>query len=183
MELPKDTQLHPGHTDPTTVGEEWESNAFVRLWRGLDDEGDEPCTVEGEEATLVLWGPDYDGGHKAWVRWPDGGDDIVPGSRVEPLIPLTDARRALLGRLIDHAALFPPASMTMEDAVAEDRAARGGAYALDGRALRLPGLAARGAARRLRRLAGAPPLSVVLDGAGPDRRGELERGARGRRRA
>jgi hydroxyacylglutathione hydrolase len=82
MALPKDTRLHPGHTDPTTVGEEWEQNAFVRLWRGLDDEGDEPCTVEGEEATLVLWAPDYDGGHKAWVRWPDGRDDIVPGSRV-----------------------------------------------------------------------------------------------------
>jgi hydroxyacylglutathione hydrolase len=83
MQLPKDTRLHPGHTEPTTVGEEWESNAFVRLWRGLDEEGTEPCTVEGEEATLVLWAPDYDGGHKAWVRWPDGKDDIVPGSRVE----------------------------------------------------------------------------------------------------
>ena len=82
MALPPETQLHPGHTDPTTVGEEWEQNAFVRLWRGLDDEGDEPCTVGGEEATLVLWAPDYDGGHKAWVRWPDGSDDIVPGSRV-----------------------------------------------------------------------------------------------------
>jgi hydroxyacylglutathione hydrolase len=82
MALPKDTNLHPGHTDPTTVGEEWEQNAFVRAWRGLDDEGDEPCAVEGEEATLVLWAPDYDGGHKAWVRWPDGRDDIVPGSRV-----------------------------------------------------------------------------------------------------
>ena len=32
---------------------------------------------------LVLWGDDYDGGHKAWVRWPDGRDDIVPGSQVE----------------------------------------------------------------------------------------------------
>ncbi len=82
MALPKDTRLHPGHTDPTSVGEEWEQNAFVRLWRELDDEGDEPCTVEGQDATLVLWAPDYDGGHKAWVRWPDGSDDIVPGSRV-----------------------------------------------------------------------------------------------------
>ena len=82
MELPKDTRLHPGHTDSTTVGDEWEQNAFVRLWRGLDEEGSEPCTVEGEEAMLVLWAPDYDGGHKAWVRWPDGRDDIVPGSRV-----------------------------------------------------------------------------------------------------
>jgi hypothetical protein len=35
-----------------------------------------------------------------------------------------DARRALLERLIDHAALFPPASMTMADALAEDRRAR-----------------------------------------------------------
>jgi hypothetical protein len=31
----------------------------------------------------VLWAPDYDGGNKAWVRWPDGSDDIVPGSRVQ----------------------------------------------------------------------------------------------------
>ena len=35
---------------------------------------------ESDEATLVLWAPDYDGGHKAWVRWADGRDDIVPGS-------------------------------------------------------------------------------------------------------
>ena len=35
-----------------------------------------------------------------------------------------DARRALLSRLIDHAALFPPASMSMADALAEDRRAR-----------------------------------------------------------
>jgi glyoxylase-like metal-dependent hydrolase (beta-lactamase superfamily II) len=83
MKLPHETRVHPGHTDPTTIGDEWESNAFVRLWRGLDEEGDEPCTVEGEEATLVLWAPDYDGGNKAWVRWSDGRDDIVPGSRVE----------------------------------------------------------------------------------------------------
>ena len=34
-------------------------------------------------ATLVLLGDDYDGGHKAWVRWPDGRDDIVPGSQVQ----------------------------------------------------------------------------------------------------
>jgi hydroxyacylglutathione hydrolase len=82
MELPHEMRVRPGHTDPTTIGDEWERNAFVRLWRGLDEEGDEPCTVAGDEATLVLWAPDYDGGHKAWVRWPDGRDDIVPGSQV-----------------------------------------------------------------------------------------------------
>ena len=43
-----------------------------------------PCTALGEPATLVLLGDDYDGGHKAWVRWPDGRDDIVPGSQVQP---------------------------------------------------------------------------------------------------
>jgi hydroxyacylglutathione hydrolase len=82
LALPPETRIHPGHTDPTTVGEELEHNPFVRIWRGLDPEGEEPCTALGEAATLILLGPDYDGGHKAWVRWPDGSDDIVPGSRV-----------------------------------------------------------------------------------------------------
>jgi len=66
------------------VGEEWEHNPFIRVWRGLDPEGDQPCTAMGEQATLILRAPDYDGGTKAWVRWPDGSDDIVPGSQVQP---------------------------------------------------------------------------------------------------
>jgi hydroxyacylglutathione hydrolase len=83
LKLPPETRVHPGHTDPTTVADELEHNGFVRIWRGLDREGDEPCTALGQPATLILFAPDYDGGHKAWVRWPDGADDIVPGSRVE----------------------------------------------------------------------------------------------------
>ena len=83
LKLPPETTIRPGHTDPTTVAEELEGNAFVRVWRGLDPEGGEPCTAMGEPATLVLLGDDYDGGHKAWVRWPDGADDIVPGSQVQ----------------------------------------------------------------------------------------------------
>jgi hydroxyacylglutathione hydrolase len=83
MQLPPETRVHPGHTDPTTIGAEWEENPFVRLWRGLDEEGEDRCRVFGEAATLVLWGPDYDGGHKAWVRWDESmKDDIVPGSKV-----------------------------------------------------------------------------------------------------
>jgi hydroxyacylglutathione hydrolase len=82
LALPPDTRIHPGHTDPTTVAQELERNAFVRIWRGLDAEGDGQCTALGEPATLILLGADYDGGHKAWVRWPDGSDDIVPGSQV-----------------------------------------------------------------------------------------------------
>jgi hydroxyacylglutathione hydrolase len=83
MELPADTVIHPGHADPTSVGEEWESNGFIRIWRGLDPEGTKPCTAMGEPATLVLLGQDYDGGNKAWVRWENGTDDIVPGSQVQ----------------------------------------------------------------------------------------------------
>jgi hydroxyacylglutathione hydrolase len=83
MKLPPETVVRPGHTDPTTIGDEWEQNAFVRVWRGIDPESDERCKVGEEEATLVLFAPDYDGGHKAWVRWDESGrDDIVPGSMV-----------------------------------------------------------------------------------------------------
>ncbi len=82
LALPASTRIHPGHTDPTTVADELEHNKFVRIWRGVDPEGDEQCTAMGEPATLILLGDDYDGGHKAWVRWPDGSDDIVPGSQV-----------------------------------------------------------------------------------------------------
>ena len=83
MELPPETRVHPGHREPTTIGEEWEQNPFVRIWRGLDPEGTEAVRVGGEEATLVVWSPDYDGKGKAWVRFADGRDAIVGGSRVE----------------------------------------------------------------------------------------------------
>ncbi len=83
MALPPETVIQPGHTDSTTVAEEFESNRFIRLWRGLDAEGTEEVKALGEPATLILLGDDYDGGHKAWVRWPDGRDDIVPGSKIE----------------------------------------------------------------------------------------------------
>jgi hydroxyacylglutathione hydrolase len=83
LKLPSSTRIHPGHTDPTTVADELEHNPFVRIWRGLDPEGQEACTALGQPATLILLAEDYDGGHKAWVRWEDGLDDIVPGSRVQ----------------------------------------------------------------------------------------------------
>ena len=40
-----------------------------------------------------------------------------------------DARRALLTRLIDHAPLFPPASLPLEEALAEDDRARASEHA------------------------------------------------------
>jgi hydroxyacylglutathione hydrolase len=89
MTLPPETRIHPGHREPSTIGTEWEENPFVRIWRGLDAEGSDRCSVgppdadEREPATLVLWAPDYDGGNKAWVRFEDGSDAIVGGSQVK----------------------------------------------------------------------------------------------------
>jgi hydroxyacylglutathione hydrolase len=83
MQLPGEMRVLPGHTDETTIGREWEQNPFVRVWRGAEAEGTEPVRVGGEEATLVVWSPDYDGKGKAWVRFRDGRDAIVGGSRVE----------------------------------------------------------------------------------------------------
>jgi hydroxyacylglutathione hydrolase len=84
MELPDETRVLPGHTDETTVGREREHNPFVRVWRGVEPEGTDPVRVNGRDATLVVWSPDYDGKGKAWVRFADDGTDaIVGGSRVE----------------------------------------------------------------------------------------------------
>jgi hydroxyacylglutathione hydrolase len=55
----------------------------VRYWAGAADSLDESVRVRGRTATLVVWSPDYDGGGKALVRWEDGSESIVGGSRVE----------------------------------------------------------------------------------------------------
>jgi hydroxyacylglutathione hydrolase len=59
MGLRPDVRVFPGHTDETTIGWEWEHNPFIRVWRGLDPEGE------------------------AWVRFREGRDAIVGGSRLE----------------------------------------------------------------------------------------------------
>jgi hydroxyacylglutathione hydrolase len=85
MALPDETRVLPGHTDETTIGRERAENPFVKVWSGAAPEGSEQVTVGGREATLVVWSPDYDGKGKAWVRFADGEDAIVGGSRVERL--------------------------------------------------------------------------------------------------
>ena len=60
----------------------------------------------GEPATLILLATDYDGGHKAWVRWPDGQRrhrSGIAGRRREPApgrcpAPLVSARPTARGR-------------------------------------------------------------------------------------
>jgi hydroxyacylglutathione hydrolase len=83
MSMPHDRRVLPGHTDETTIGREWDANPFVRVWRGVEPEGTERVRVGGREATLIVWSPDYDGKGKAWVRYDDGTDAIVGGSRVD----------------------------------------------------------------------------------------------------
>jgi glyoxylase-like metal-dependent hydrolase (beta-lactamase superfamily II) len=83
MPLPHEMQVFAGHGDETTIGREWDENPFVVVWRGARPEGADRCRVAGREATLVVWSPDYDGKGKAWVRFDDGRDAIVGGSRVE----------------------------------------------------------------------------------------------------
>ena len=83
MELPPETVVHPGHREPTTIGEERDGNPFVRIWRGEEETGAEDITVWDRPATLKLWAPDYDGGNKAWIVFADDGTEaIVGGSQV-----------------------------------------------------------------------------------------------------
>lgn len=85
LRLPPAFEVHPGHTDPTTVGRELEENPFVRWWRGLERPAERPCTAAGQAATLLLEARDYDGGTKCLVRFGETGVvEVVPGSRVEP---------------------------------------------------------------------------------------------------
>jgi glyoxylase-like metal-dependent hydrolase (beta-lactamase superfamily II) len=83
MRMPPELRVLPGHTDETTIGREWEENPFVKVWRGVEPPLSEPCRVGGRDATLMVWSPDYDGKGKAWVRYEDGTDALVGGSRVE----------------------------------------------------------------------------------------------------
>jgi hydroxyacylglutathione hydrolase len=82
MDLPHAVRILPGHTEESTIGREWEENPFVRFWRGLDPEDGRRCQVEGDEATVVVWSPDYDGKGKALVRTTSGREAIVGASRI-----------------------------------------------------------------------------------------------------
>ena len=83
MTLAPELRVLPGHTDETTIGRERESNPFVAFWRGAVPSLGEAVHVDGSEAELVVWSPDYDGNGKALIRFGDGREAIVGGSRVE----------------------------------------------------------------------------------------------------
>jgi hydroxyacylglutathione hydrolase len=85
LALDPGTQIYPGHREETTIADEQRSNPFIRAWLDGEGLGEEPCRVSGQEATLLLWADDYDGGYKALVRLASGEETIVGGSRVERL--------------------------------------------------------------------------------------------------
>jgi len=82
MTLAPEMRVLPGHTEETTIGREWEHNPFVTYWRGAVPSLGEAVKVAGDDAELVVWSPDYDGNGKALVRFADGAERIVGGSRV-----------------------------------------------------------------------------------------------------
>jgi hydroxyacylglutathione hydrolase len=82
LALDPETLVLPGHREATSIGAERAENPFIRAWLDGEGLGEEACRVSGEPATLLLWADDYDGGHKALVRFPDGRETIVGGSRV-----------------------------------------------------------------------------------------------------
>jgi hydroxyacylglutathione hydrolase len=82
LELPGATRVLPGHTDETTIARERAENPFARYWLGAEPALDESVRVGGQEATLLVWSPDYDGNGKALIRLADGREAIVGGSRV-----------------------------------------------------------------------------------------------------
>ena len=85
LRLSDDTPVHPGHAGPTTVGTERAANPFIRVMLGRAPEGRRRCLALGREGRLIVLARDYDGGTKAWVRFDDGQDSLVPGSRVKVL--------------------------------------------------------------------------------------------------
>ncbi|MEZ5979220.1 MAG: MBL fold metallo-hydrolase [Planctomycetota bacterium] len=86
MQLPRAWSVRPGHTDPTTIGAEHDTNPFLLAFRGEREVRPVPAeTSSGERVDLLLRARDYDGGTKCWVRWSSGAEDVVPGSRVREL--------------------------------------------------------------------------------------------------
>jgi len=71
---------------PCHLADRIPSPAFVSaryLRRGVEPEARNASVSPGRDATLVVRLPNYDGKGKPWVRFDDGTDAIVGGSRVE----------------------------------------------------------------------------------------------------
>ncbi len=87
LSLDDDTIVYPGHSDATTIGAERRSNPFIKAWieNGTSDQTTETrrATMHGAPCDVIMIGPDYDGGTKAWVRFDENHKHaIVGGSQI-----------------------------------------------------------------------------------------------------
>lgn len=82
LSLPDGVRVAPGHSGPTSIGEERASNPFLRVLLGADAEGTGTGRFDGVTVRVIVEARDYDGGTKAWIRFPDGRDATIPGSRL-----------------------------------------------------------------------------------------------------
>jgi hydroxyacylglutathione hydrolase len=85
--LPEAMRVAPGHSEPTSIGHERSTNPFLRVLSGADAEGTGTGRFDGVPVRVIVEARDYDGGTKAWIRFPDGGDATVPGSRLSARRP------------------------------------------------------------------------------------------------
>ena len=88
MALDHGVRIHPGHRQPSTIGEEWEANPFIRLWRGLEEPGDDPVSVgpaDAEERSRrpCCSGPRLRRRQQGAVRFEDGSETITGGSQIK----------------------------------------------------------------------------------------------------
>ena len=82
MTLAPEVRVLPGHTEETTIGREWEENPFVTSGAARRRPMDEPVGVgRGGDARRLVARLRREG--KALVRFGDGHEAIVGGSRVE----------------------------------------------------------------------------------------------------
>lgn len=84
MKLPMSLRVYPGHTESSTIRDEWEENRFIRAFREIDPLENRNCVAMGRKAELRVITRGYDGGTKAWVKFIDNQQEaIVPGSSVK----------------------------------------------------------------------------------------------------
>ncbi|HEV8201445.1 MAG TPA: MBL fold metallo-hydrolase [Candidatus Polarisedimenticolia bacterium] len=82
LALPDEVRVAPGHSEPTSIGAERAGNPFLRVLLGADAEGTGAGRFDGVDVRVIVEARDYDGGTKAWIRFPDGRDATIPGSRL-----------------------------------------------------------------------------------------------------
>lgn len=84
--LPEEYVVYPGHSQPTTLRTEEQTNPFVQLMRSTEASTAlvrDAAIVGGEQVTVLMESADYDDGTKAIVEFADGRRAIVGGGMLQ----------------------------------------------------------------------------------------------------